>query len=43
MNHIGKIAIENRVDGTLLATAARVDAHEETLIQDRAKKTPRMI
>ena len=41
--HIGKnIAIENGVDGAPLATAARVDAHEPTLIEDRAK-TPRMI
>ena len=41
MGRIGKKknAIENAVDGTPVATAARVDAHEQTLMEDRAKRT----
>ena len=38
MSHIGKKqAVENGLDGTPVATATRVDTHEQTLIEDRAK------
>ena len=32
-----KLAVETRVDGTFVATAARVDAFEQTLAEDRTK------
>ena len=37
-SHIGKnTAVENGADGTPVATAARVDAHELTLTKNRTK------
>ena len=37
-SHIGKKqAVQNGVDGTPIATASRVDAHDRTIKKDRAK------